>query len=204
MQAELEIEYGAESKFLKTHDGEEVQVFWLPAAKRYLKHHGVDVYAASTMIICGPNAGYCEMSTHSSDWPDIYLDNGINVVLWNYRGYGMSTGTPTPAAIRKDVELVFKYAKEMTVQAVRGQRPVKIGVHGISMGGLAATHLGRSGAVDFMMVDRSFSDLEGFPRSVNRFLSTLLRLVTLWDNPLCSHDFLYSNCYKVVAQDPND
>ena len=26
-------------------------------------------------------------------WLDFYLDNGIQVFLWNYRGYGNSSGT---------------------------------------------------------------------------------------------------------------
>jgi len=47
----------------------------------------------------------------------------------------------------------------MTNKSVRGSRPIKIGVHGISVGGLVATYLGRTGLVDFMFIDRSFSSL---------------------------------------------
>ena len=31
-----------------------------------------------------------------------------------------------------------------------------------------------------------------------------MKFITMWDNPDSSRDFLYSNCYKVIAQDPKD
>jgi hypothetical protein len=60
------------------------------------------------------------------------------------------------------------------VKVVNGQRQIKIGVHGISVGGLAATHLGRAGMVDFLMIDRSFSDLKSIPNQVSKILSTFI------------------------------
>jgi len=156
------------------------------------------------MIICNPNMGYAEVQQYNSEWPDFYLDQGINVVLWNYRGYGRSTGSPTPTKNREDSELVYHFANEMAHKAVRNARPIKIGVHGISVGGLAATYLGRTRLVDFMFIDRSFSNLQSFPMQFSKLFPPLLKFITLWDNPNCSRDYLYSNCYKVIAQDPND
>jgi len=26
----------------------------------------------------------------------------------------------------------------------------------------------------------------------------------MWENPNCARDYLFSNCYKVIGQDPND
>jgi hypothetical protein len=74
----------------------------------------------------------------------------------------------------------------------------------MSIGGIAATHLGRSGLVDFLMIDRSFSDLLVIPRQSGRALPLLLQALTLWQNPECSKDFLFSNCYKVLSCDPHD
>jgi alpha/beta superfamily hydrolase len=92
------------------------------------------------------------------------LNFGINIVLWNYRGYGKSTGSPSPEGNRADIELVYHWARQKTIEAVRNLKPIKIGVHGISIGGLAASHLGRIGAVDFLFMDRTFSDLQSIPR----------------------------------------
>ena len=50
--------------------------------------------------------GFAEAQERSSIWLNYYLNFGINVVLWNYRGYGMSTGTPSPSNLRSDAEIV--------------------------------------------------------------------------------------------------
>jgi hypothetical protein len=49
-----------------------------------------------TMIFCNPNAGYAEFLYYQSEWLDYYVNNGINMFVWNYRGFGLSEGNPTP------------------------------------------------------------------------------------------------------------
>jgi hypothetical protein len=49
-----------------------------------------------TMIFCNPNAGYAEIFQYQSDWLEYYVKNGINVFVWNYRGYSLSEGVPSP------------------------------------------------------------------------------------------------------------
>lgn len=58
----------------------------------------------------------------------------IDILLWNYRGYGFSTGKPSYQNIRSDVEIVQEFAKNQN-------RWNKIGVHGLSIGGVGACHL---------------------------------------------------------------
>ena len=96
------------------------------------------------------------------------------------------------------MEVVYNWARLLTIEEAKGLE-VKIGVHGISVGGLAATHLGRSGAVDFMMIDRSFSSLVAFPEQIHWLIPPIMRLITLWENPNCAKDYLNSTCYKVIA-----
>lgn len=119
------------------------------------------------MILCNPNMGYAEEQQYSSIWIEFYLNFGINVVLWNYRGYGASTGVPSPTNLIKDVEVVYQWARDKTLTAVNGQKDIKIGVHGTSMGGVPASYLGRTGAVDFLFLDRTFKDLLSFPNEIN-------------------------------------
>ena len=61
--AELELHYDCISENLDTPDGEMIQVFWLPAAKRFEKKYGNEfrVYPANTMILCNPNMGFAEV-----------------------------------------------------------------------------------------------------------------------------------------------
>ena len=42
------------------------------------------------MIYCSPNGQYVEMFQLSSEIVDYYHKNSINVVAFNYRGYGAS------------------------------------------------------------------------------------------------------------------
>lgn len=42
------------------------------------------------MIMCGPNAMYAEQAQYDSDMLNFYTENGINVMVYNYRGYGLS------------------------------------------------------------------------------------------------------------------
>ena len=59
----------------------------------------------------------------------------FNVFVWNYRGYGLSTGTPTPSNLQSDIDLILKYLK--TDLNISG----KIGVYGRSLGGIPSSHL---------------------------------------------------------------
>jgi alpha/beta superfamily hydrolase len=114
-----------------------------------------------TFILCNPNAMFYQ---HMINYPHafylrFFLSRGINVMLWNYRGYGRSHvdgwfagNYPTPDNIREDVECVLEYLKN--VMGLKG----KFGVYGRSMGGIAACHLANT--VDMIIVDRSFADLE--------------------------------------------
>jgi hypothetical protein len=81
----------------------------------------------------------------------------------------------------------------------------KIGAHGLSMGGMIAVHLARKGLVEFLFVDRTFYDLSEVPKySMARWTKYAVKFLTLWSDLDSTDSYIYSNCYKVVAQDPND
>ena len=102
------------------------------------------------MILCGPNAEQAEMIQYNTDLLEFYLSNCINVMVYNYRGYGLSEGTPSISKIKKDSETVAQYVRQ------RVGPIAKIGVHGRSIGGVVAIHLARKGLVDFLFADRTF------------------------------------------------
>ena len=64
----------------------------------------------------------------------MYLNHNIDVLLWNYRGYGFTPGVATFANIQKDSEAVAEFARSQNIWN-------KIAVHGISIGGLPSCHL---------------------------------------------------------------
>lgn len=104
------------------------------------------------MVVCCPNAGYYEFLFFESDWVNFYLRKGLNVFIWNYRGYGRSRGLPSPDALRRDGCAMIDYLRdELGIQ--------KIGVHGTSMGGMVACYLAREKDLDFLVADRTFASL---------------------------------------------
>ena len=89
-----------------------------------------------------------------------FLQKRINVLIWNYRGYGLTharkcyfrcANRATPKNFKKDsLNLLLFLRNEI---GVRG----KIGVYGRSLGGIVSCHLSKY--VDMVIADRSFSNL---------------------------------------------
>lgn len=107
-----------------------------------------------TVLICNPNAMYYQ---HMVNQPHafylrFFLNRNVNVMLWNYRGYGLSTGSPDPYNVKTDSEEILRYMKE--TMKLNG----KFGVYGRSLGGLATTHL--ADKVDLIIADRTFYDFD--------------------------------------------
>ena len=44
----------------------------------------------ATVIFCNPNACFYEYLAYQTEWVDYYHSLGVNLVIWNYRGYGRS------------------------------------------------------------------------------------------------------------------
>lgn len=139
------------------------------------------------------------------------MKNGLSVFLWNYRGYGRSTGKPSPDVRRILVEMTLFFSKalrrdgEAIVDYLRKNLKVKkIGIHGESIGGLVAVHVAREKNVDFLCADRTFKNLSDVGTlSFGALVGCFYRMVTLWDDTIPS-DYIHSSCYKVITFDPKD
>jgi alpha-beta hydrolase superfamily lysophospholipase len=66
----------------------------------------------------------------------MYITHNVDVLLWNYRGFGTNKGLPSFKNIKTDAEEILQFAKQ-------NNKWDKIGAYGLSMGGLACCHLGR-------------------------------------------------------------
>ena len=83
---------------------------------------------------------------------------------------------------------------------MRQRTLTKIGAHGLSMGGLVASHLARKGLVDFLFADRTFYALDEVPvYSMGVWAKWGIKIFTRWDEAEGTRDFIFSNCYKVIA-----
>ena len=210
LRAELCVRTGGESEWVYAADGAKLDCLFVRAdAPGHNSGAAGDTSAAAAaaplhiMILSSPNAGIFEYHHHQCHWIAFYKSLGISVVLWNYRGYGRSTGWPTPAAVSRDGETVLRHFRERF-------SPAKIGMHGESIGGIAATHVAANAqkdpalALDALVCDRTFGTLAGVAASLAPAWATrALRVLTAWrvDNV---ENFLAAKCYKVCANDPCD
>jgi alpha/beta superfamily hydrolase len=147
MRVELESRFNAERVFVKAEDGVDLDGIWIPAFGK----EGENSYP--TILICNPNAGYYEYAYYQSEWVEYYINLGVNVFLWNYRGYGASKGWPNPGRIQKDGLIIAEYLKET-------RNITKLGIHGESLGGCIATYIANNSDVAFLFADRTFSSLD--------------------------------------------
>ena len=141
-------------------------------------------------------------------WLNFLLKRGINVVCWNYRGYGESSNRslhyPSPSMTKADAECVL--AQAVAKFDLKG----KIGVYGRSIGGIPACHLAMAykDIVQLLIVDRSLSELSEVVEAKLRGQATLTLMkgfVNGWDS-FNSKNFLNTNpkCYKILTCDSND
>lgn len=63
------------------------------------------------VVLCNPNAGYYEYLLYESEWVEYYTRRNINIVVWNYRGYGESGGSPSTNAILRDGEAIVDHIR---------------------------------------------------------------------------------------------
>lgn len=121
-------------------------------------------------------------------------DLQLNFVLFDYRGYGQSSGTPTVSGLRMDVAAVLE---EIRSDEVFGQLPLIM--HGHSMGSFLASGAAVTHGADALVLESPISNPKSWSRGmVPWFLRPFIRLrfedqiasedniahVKQWDAPL--------------------
>ena len=87
------------------------------------------------------------------------LEGGCDILLWNYRGYGSSTGYPTFQNAKSDVLELYDFAKKNF-----GYK--KYGVYGYSIGGCSATFLANKRKLDVLICDRNFTNISEIAKNI--------------------------------------
>ena len=150
------------------------------------------------MIMCGPNAEPYQIFARNLPL-DIYLNKGIDVLCWNYRGYGFSTGTTNFDNLREDIMEIYQEIKKSNIYE-------KIGVHGISIGGIPSCHLaGNVDDIKLLVSDRNFGQIEYIAKSckLGKYLVLLYNL--LWmQNSRNVENYLNAKGLKIILNDPCD
>jgi pimeloyl-ACP methyl ester carboxylesterase len=88
------------------------------------------------------------------------LARNADVVLFDYPGYGESTGTPTTAVILETALAVYDYAVALETSA--GKKRV---LYGFSLGGMVASQIAGRRAVDGLVLEATARSAESWARS---------------------------------------
>jgi len=94
--------------------------------------------ARGTVLFCHGNAGNI---SHRLDTARIFLDLGLDVLLFDYRGYGRSEGRPSEKGIHLDTAAAWDW-----LTRERGVPPAEVVVAGRSLGGAPAARLAATAA----------------------------------------------------------
>ena len=150
------------------------------------------------IIVCGPNLIPYDNLITSWDIDTIYTNNNIDLLFWNYRGYGFSEGSADFDNICYDIISIYDYI-------LANYKYNKIGVYGFSIGGIAACHLANNRNINILIADRTFgSSLEILGNFyLGKYIAYFGKIlfITYVDN---TSNYLSSKCNKVILNDIQD
>ena len=186
-----------EEKSFLTSDNQRIEYIIIhPEEERTINNN--ETNKKNALIICGPNGSAYQLFSKNIHL-DYYLRRGLDIICWNYRGYGFSTGKASYNNIRTDVIELYNEIKKI-------DKYKKIGVHGISIGGIPACYLSsEKNDIQLLISDRNFGQIEYIIRTlpIGYFLINFYKIF-LFQKTRTIDDYLNTKCYKIVLNDPMD
>lgn len=122
---------------LLTPDGERLDAWFVPKER-----------AQASVLILHGNAG--NMS-HRLETIAMFHRLGYNVLIFDYRGYGRSTGQPSETGLYRDAQTAWDYLVRQ-----RGISPERIILFGESLGGAVAAWLAARGHAGALVLSSAF------------------------------------------------
>lgn len=140
-----------EDLFLETEDGLNLHGWYVPAED-----------SRATILFFHGNAGNI---SHRLESIRIFHKLGLNVLIFDYRGYGKSEGKPSEAGTYIDALTFWKYVTE-----IKNQPPEKIILFGRSLGGAVAAWLGARVDAGGVVLESTFTSAVDLAREIYPFL----------------------------------
>lgn len=168
--------------------------------------HGWHFYnfrGRQTILYCHGNSGNI---THRSYIVDICQKFELNLFIFDYRGFGDSSGRPTKKNLKKDGEAAYKYLIKYA-----GVNPKKLIIWGESLGGFVAIWTASKYSCQALILLCTFSGLddaityyfdEGIRRSVAYGCTSLINL--RYDTMLSRNYIRNVRCPVVIMHSKDD
>jgi uncharacterized protein len=177
---ECKLEY--EDLSLKSSDGNTINAWYVPAKD-----------AEYTVLFCHGNAGNL---SNRIETVDHYHRLGFNFLIFDYPGYGKSTGGPTDKNILESAEAAWKYLTEN-----RKIPENKIIVIGRSLGGVPASHLAAKYKPAMLCSEAAFISSKEVAKDIMPILPTSI-LVRI--NLPTGKNIAKANCPVLIIHSPHD
>jgi len=185
LRCEMETTLKCEQVWVLGDHGAQLDCMWIQGSS-----------PSSAVLLCGGNGFVYECGLYMSDSLQYYLQKGLSVMMWNYRGYGRTLGWPSPAVLTKDGLKVAEYVLQV-------RNISKLMVHGESMGGMVAAYIAARANVTVLFADRTFASIESIAGTYSDKAKTALKLLTQWSTDVAS-DYISAKCFKMLSSDPHD
>jgi len=140
-----------EDVYLKTDDGVLIHGWFVP--NKNSRH---------ALLHCHGNAGNI---SHRLDDIQRFHKMGLNVLLFDYRGYGKSQGSPSEKGTYLDAEAAYRYLTEK-----KGFKEKEIVIHGQSLGGAVAIELCLKTRPAGLICESTFTSTEAVAQEIYPFL----------------------------------
>lgn len=142
------VHIGYEDLTLKAADGPSLDAWWAPLSS-----------TAPVVLLCHGNGGNI---SHRLAKLQLLRKAGASVLLFDYRGYGRSTGTPTELGTYEDGEAAYRWLLST------GVAPGRIVLYGESLGNGVAIELARRhpGGFGGLIVDSAFTSTKDIARKI--------------------------------------
>jgi pimeloyl-ACP methyl ester carboxylesterase len=121
---------------------------------------------APAVLLCHGNAGNI---SHRLDWLETFCGMGFAMLLFDYRGFGRSSGAPTEPGTYLDARAAWDYLTN-----TKGFSPRSIVIVGESLGGPIAAHLAKDVAPAALILVSTFTSVPNLARSLYWFLPARL------------------------------
>ena len=167
---------------IATSDGETLHGWWMPVPN-----------AKGTVLFFHGNAGNI---SHRINYLAMFKRLGYNTLLFDYRGYGQSSGVPSESGTYLDAQAAWRYLTE-----IRGIAPAQIVVFGESLGGAVATWLAAQEKPGLLALVSTFTSVPDLAAEIYPFLP--VRWISRFDYD--TRKSLQSvTCPVFIAHSPQD
>ncbi len=132
-----------EDVFFKASDGVQLNGWFFPASTNSHRRH-------LAVLVCHGNAGNI---SHRLDTCVALLSTGVNVLVFDYRGYGRSQGRPSEEGTYRDAQAVYAWLLQ------KGFAGTNIIAFGESLGGGVAAELAVREPVGGLVLQSTFTSI---------------------------------------------